>query len=50
MTFSEYIIQQRSLNFYFISIYDMNRLGCNMTIEEWFSDLYYDYNILFPRN
>jgi len=46
MTFSEYIIQERSINFYLISLKDMCKFNANMTLEDWFSDMYYDYKIL----
>jgi len=44
MTFSEYIISERSKNFYLISLKDI--IKYNSTLEEWFSDMYYDWNIL----
>ena len=45
MTFSEYIIQERSENFYFISLEQM--MKCRTTLEEWFSDLYLEYKIIY---
>jgi hypothetical protein len=42
-TFSEYIIQKRSKNFYFVSLGQMTR--CKTTLEEWFRDMYTDYKI-----
>lgn len=44
MTFSEYIIKERSEEFYFTSLKDM--LKCRTTLEEWFSDMYNEYKIL----
>lgn len=46
MTFSEYIIQERSKKFYFTSLQDMVRSNTNLTLEEWFSDLYTEYKII----
>jgi len=45
MTFSEYIIKERSENFYFLSLIDM--LKTKTTLEDWFSDLYFEYKILY---
>jgi hypothetical protein len=45
MTFSEYIILERSENFYFTSLEQM--MKCRATLEEWFSDLYTEYKILY---
>jgi hypothetical protein len=44
MTFSEYVIQERSENFYFISLEQMSRY--KITIEKWFDNLYQEYLIL----
>jgi len=44
MTFSEYIIKERSEEFYFTSLQDM--LKCRTTLEKWFSNMYYDYKII----
>ena len=48
MTFSEYIISERSENFYYISLSDISKLR-NITLEEWFSDMYYDWNLLYNQ-
>lgn len=45
MTFSEYIIQERSKNFYYTSLQDM--IKYRTTLEKWFSDLYEEYKILY---
>jgi hypothetical protein len=45
MTFSEYIIQERSKEFYLISLGDI--IKQKTTLEEWFSDMYLDYKILY---
>ena len=45
MTFSEYIIQERSEEFYFISLEQM--IKCRTTLEDWFKDLYTEYKILY---
>lgn len=45
MTFSEYIIKERSEEFYFTSLKDM--LKCRTTLEKWFSDMYTEYKILY---
>jgi hypothetical protein len=45
MTFSEYIIQERSEEFYFISLGQM--MKCRTTLEDWFKDLYTEYKILY---
>ncbi len=47
MTFSEYIIKERSRFFYFESLKDMVKSNTKLTLEEWFSDLYIDYEILY---
>ena len=45
MTFSEYIIKERSKKFYLISLgYIIKQ---QTTLEEWFSDMYTDYKILY---
>lgn len=44
ITFSEYIINQRSKNFYLISLGQI--IMCNMTLEEWFPEMYYEYKLL----
>ena len=44
MTFSEYIISERSENFYLISLGQI--VKCKSTLEEWFSSMYYDWNLL----
>lgn len=44
MTFSEYIINERSRKFYMISLTQMAK--CDCTLEEWFKDMYFDYNII----
>ncbi len=46
MTFSKYIIQRYSREFYFGSLEDMVKSKTELTLEEWFSDMYYDYKIL----
>lgn len=45
MTFSEYIIEQRSESFYFTSV--KNMANARMTLEDWFSDLYTEYKIIY---
>lgn len=45
MTFSQYIISERSKNFYTISLGQIAM--CNSTLEEWFSDMYYDWTFLY---
>lgn len=44
-TFPEYIIQRRSNFFYIESLEQLSK--CNLTLEEWFSDMYSDWNILY---
>jgi hypothetical protein len=44
MTFSEYIIRERSKTFYTMSLVDISK--SNTTLEEWFPELYYDYCLL----
>lgn len=44
MTFSEYIIEQKSEKFYFTSLEQM--VKCKSTLEDWFENMYYDYKIL----
>jgi len=44
MTFSEYIIQERSEEFYFVSLGQMSKF--RTTIEVWFENMYLDYKIL----
>ena len=44
MTFSNYVIKERSKKFYTMSLIDISK--CNSTLEEWFSDMYGDYKIL----
>ena len=46
MTFSEYIIQERSEYFLFTSMTDMVKYNQDITLEKWFSDIYYDYKLL----
>ena len=50
MTFSEYIIQRYSRRFYQLSLADMVKCNTTLTLEEWFSDMYYDYKILYIDN
>ena len=45
MTFSEYIINERSVNFYKICLGDCIRFG--ITIEELLSNTYTEWNILY---
>lgn len=45
MTFSEYIIKERSEKFYFVSLIHISK--SKTTLEQWFSDMYADYKILF---
>lgn len=45
MTFSEYIIQERSKKFYNDSLEQIKK--CNSTLEEWFPDMYYDWKLSF---
>lgn len=47
LTFSEYVIQERSENFYFMSLADMVKCNSKLTLEEWFSNMYLDYEILY---
>ncbi len=47
MTFSEYIIKQRSELFYFESLKDMVKCNTKLTLEEWFSNLYTEYKIMY---
>jgi len=44
MTFSEFIIKERSKEFYIISLSDI--VKCSSTIEDYFKDLYFDYQLL----
>ena len=46
MTFSDYIIQERSEKFYFTSLMDMAK--CNTTLEDWFPEMYADWKLLWP--
>ena len=48
MTFSEYIINQRSKKFYLISLQQI--AICKSTLEEWFPNMYYDWNFLYNNN
>jgi len=45
MTFSEFIISERSRFFYTESLKDISK--SNSTLEEWFSDMYYDWCLLY---
>ena len=45
MTFSEYIISERSEIFYWTSLEQI--VKCKSTLEEWFLEMYYDWNILY---
>ena len=45
MTFSEYIISERSEKFYWTSLEQVSK--CKSTLETWFSDMYYDWNFLY---
>lgn len=45
MTFSEYIIRERSKGFYIINLGDI--IKNKTTLEEWFSDMYIEYKILY---
>jgi hypothetical protein len=49
MTFIDYIIKERSKKFLDISILDMDKCNYTGTIEEWFSNMYYDYKIKYER-
>jgi hypothetical protein len=46
-SFKEYVIEQRSEDFYHISVIDMEQSG--KTLEEWFSNMYSDYKIIYPQ-
>lgn len=48
MTFSEYIIKERSETFYLTSLIDIAK--CKSTLEEWFKDMYYDWCLLYKNN
>ena len=50
MTFSEYIIKERSEFFYFESLKDIIKSNSKNTLEEWFSDMYCDYKLLHTNN
>tara|TARA_R110000822_G_scaffold165647_2_gene306129 strand:+ start:114 stop:329 length:216 start_codon:yes stop_codon:yes gene_type:complete len=50
MTFSEYIIKERSEFFYLESLKDIIKSNSKKTLEEWFSDMYYDYKLLHTNN
>ncbi len=43
MTFKDYIINQRSSYFYFLSLQDMKKINKEFTLEEWFPNMYADY-------
>lgn len=43
LTFSEYVIQEKGENFYYISLNDIIR--CKSTPEEWWSELHLEWNI-----
>lgn len=47
MTFSEYIIQERGKKFYFISLNII--IKCETTLEEYFIDLYSEYELLYLK-
>lgn len=47
ITFSQYIIEQRSKNFYLISLGDIVKF--DSTLEEWFYNMYFDYKIIYGK-
>jgi len=47
MTFSEYIINERSKKYYLTSLQQIAK--CNSTLEEWFSDMYYEWNLVYNK-
>ena len=49
MTFTDYIIKERGIDFLTTSLFDMDKNGIQYPIEEWFSDLYADYIMLQPE-
>ncbi len=48
MTFSEYIIRERSQYFYIENLKLI--AACGSTLEDWFKDMYYDYKLLFDNS
>jgi len=45
MTFSEFIISERSEVFYWESLKQIAK--CKSTLEEWFDQMYYNWNLLY---
>jgi hypothetical protein len=45
ITFKDFVIENVGAAFYYAAINQMNR--CGKTEEEWFSDLYHDYQMLY---
>lgn len=50
MTFVDYIIKERGRIFLSVSLMDMEKSGYKGTLEEWFSDMYFDYKLLNEKN
>lgn len=48
MTFSEYIIQERSKNYYYIVCGDIGKFK-NITLEQYCSNLYDEYKMLYNK-
>ena len=48
MTFSEYIIKERSKNFYFMVCGDISKFK-NITIEEYLDNIYHEYCLLYKN-
>lgn len=48
MTFSEFIISEKGKEFYLISLEQISQ--SNSTLEKWFKDLYYDWNLLYNKS
>jgi hypothetical protein len=45
MTFSEYIISERSETFYWESLTQI--VKCKSTLEKWFPEMYYEWNLIY---
>ena len=46
MTFTDYIIKERSRTFLTLSLLDIEKVKYRGTIEEWFSNMYLEYKLL----
>lgn len=47
ITFLEFVIERYSKRFVLYSLQDMTKCGYRGSIEEWFNDLYTEYNIMY---